>query len=187
MDKIVSLRDYGRQKAARRGFKAWKAMLPGGGSLDENTVWQDLPDEFILVLCEDKQKGRLLIYHLIMGALNLGNGYGFESLPSRQLVPLMDVYFMLIDLAHFECMRRLGWIEDIPCEDEAIIDLLVETAEGNGPGFIRIPRLAKAHPAYDQDMESNDLDRQVLVRKYAKEAVRVFKARIHDKTSGRGI
>ena len=159
-------------------------MLPGGESLDENTAWQDLPDEFILLLCEDKKKGRLLMYHVIMGALNLGSGYEFESLPSHQLVSLLDVYFMLLDLAHFECMRRLGWIEDIPCENEAIIDLIVEAAKGNGPGFIRIPRLAKAHPAYDQDMESNDLDRQVLVRKCAKEAVRVFKARAHGKTSG---
>lgn len=157
--------------------------MPGAESLDENTAWSDLPDEFILVLCENKEKGRLLMYHLIMGALNLGSGYGFESLPSHRLVPLMDVYFMLIDLSHFECMRRLGWIEDFPCEDEAIIDLVVETAEGNGPGFIRIQRLAKAHPAYDQAMGIDDLDRQVLVRKYAKEAVQVFKARAHGKTS----
>jgi len=175
MDKIVSMEYYKRQKSAWRGFKQWKPLLPAGICLDEDTTWPDLPDDLLLVLCEDGREGRLLIYHLIMGSLDLGSGYEFEALPSEQLLPLLDIYFMVIDLARFECMRRLGWLEEIPYGSEPIIDFVWKAAESNSTVFIKISRLTRAHPAYAQDTEDNDSERQVLVRKYAKEAVEAFR------------
>ncbi|MBW1800319.1 MAG: hypothetical protein JRJ85_06265 [Deltaproteobacteria bacterium] len=156
-------------------FREWKPILPSGLCLDEDTTLSDLPDDLLLILCEEGQGGRLLIYHLIMGALNLGSGCGFETLPSAQLLSLLDIYFMVLDLARFECMRRLGWLEDIPYGGKPIIDFILEVSETRPPAFIKISRLSKAHPAYEQDVEDNDSDIQVLARKYAKEAVKAFK------------
>lgn len=183
MDNIVSLNNHRRKKAAWRGFKKWRPFVPPGVSLDENTAWSELPDNLILFLCEDKRESRLLVYHLIMGALDRGSGHKFEILPHNQLLPLLDIYFMVMDMVRFECMRRLGWIEEIHYADEPIIDLVLNMARSDAPIFIQIPRMSKAHPGYAQDIESNGLDRQALVRKYAKEALEVFKEKTLGKTS----
>ena len=181
MDKIVSLKNYRRQKSSRRGFKEWKPLVSPSMCLDENTTWSDLPDDLILILCEDKAESRLLIYHLIMGTLDMGSGYEFETLPPDQLLSLLDIYFMVVDIVRFECMRRLGWIEGIHYVDEPIIDLILNMVKGNRPGFIQIRRLSRAHPGYDQDIESGGLDRQTLVRKYMKQAIQIFKEKVHGK------
>lgn len=181
MHKIVRLKDYRRHKAAWRGFRKWKASLPPGKCLDENTTFPDLPDDLLLLLCEDNNESRLLIYDFIMGALDMGRGYAFESLPSSQLIPLLDICFMLTDLARFECMRRLGWIDKIPSGQEAIVALVFKAAESNGPKFIRIGSLTKAHPAYAQDIGNHGIDRQSLVRKYLKEALQLFRAHVLSK------
>ena len=175
VEKIVSITHYRRQKSAWMAFKQWNNLIPSGPCLNEDTTWPDLPDDLLIILCEEGERGKLLIYHLIMGALNLGSGRGFELLPSAQLLSLLDVYFMVLDLARFECMRRLGWLEDIPYGGKPIIDFILEVSETNSPAFLKISRLSKAHPAYDQDVEGNDSDRQVLARKYSKEAVQALK------------
>ncbi|MDD5205160.1 MAG: hypothetical protein PHS17_07045 [Desulfobacterales bacterium] len=146
-----------------------------GLCLDENTACSDLPDDLILFISEDTSESRLRVYDLIMGVLNLGSGYDFEELPSKRLMPLLDVYFMIMDLVRFECMKRIGWVDAVPYADMPIIDLIVKKAGGDGPVLLKISSVKKSHPAFAEFMESNDLDRQTVVRKHAKEAIQILR------------
>jgi hypothetical protein len=182
MSKIVSINSYRRERSAQKGFRRWKTLSRPGLCLDGNTTWSDLPDDLILFLLEDTPETRLRVYDLIMGVLNLGTGYEFEGLPSDRLISLLDVYFIIMDLLHFECMKRIGWLDAVPYEDVSIIDLIVKKAGGDGPAFLKIFSIGESHPAHAEFIRSSDLDKQTVVRRYAKEAVQVFREKTRPAT-----
>jgi hypothetical protein len=180
MNKIVSLESIRNKKAAERGFRRWHRKFKDLGLLDENTRWSDFPDEVLFFLAEDESGSRQFLYDLLMGVLDLGNGFEFESLPSEKLLPLLDIYFLLIDQVRFECMRRLGWIEEIPFGDQALIFLIRNFGQGNFNTLATPPKLSKSHPAYPEYARLSELDQGVFVRKTIPDAVQAFKNRIGD-------
>ena len=178
MNNVISLESLRNQKAAKRGFKEWRRKFKGFHSLDEQTRWADFPDEVILFLADDDEGGRQLIHDLLMGALELGHGYQFESLPSEKLLPLLDVYFLLIDQVRFECIRRLGWVEKIPLGDRPIIALIREYDQGIYPALIVSPKLTAGHPAYSEYSRLPEMEQRVFIRKTIPEAIRLFREKI---------
>ncbi|MBA4394499.1 MAG: hypothetical protein C0407_13180 [Desulfobacca sp.] len=180
MGKIISLEAQKNQKAAKRGFREWQRRFRSLPLLDENTKWSDLPDEVILFLAEDDDEGRKIIHDLLMGTLGLGSGYEFESLPSEKLLPLLDVYFILIDQVRFECMRRLDWVQEIPLGNQPIIPLIRAYSQGSNPFLAEPPQLARQHPAYPVYSQLSEIEQRVFIRKIIPEAVQQFK----EKTPG---
>ena len=51
MSQPVSLQNHKLRKAALRGFREWKRLLPSLSYLDETARLMDLPDELILFFC----------------------------------------------------------------------------------------------------------------------------------------
>jgi hypothetical protein len=178
MSKIVSLESFRNQKAAQKGFSRWRRQFKELPALNEHTRWEDFPDEVIFLLADDEAGSRQLLYDLIMGSLDLGNGLEFESLPSEKLLPLLDVYFLLIDQVRFECMRRLCWVEDIPYGDHPIIALIRDCSRGHYNTLAAAPGLSPGHPAYPEYARLSKPDQGVFVRKAIPEAIRIFKNRI---------
>ena len=189
-NKVVPLESYKLKRSADKGFKRWKYFFELPPYPDENTQWSDLSDRLILFLCEDSTESRLAIYDLLMGAYDLGRGYELESLPPPQLLPLLDVHLFITDQVRFECMRRLGWIEDIPKEGQPIIAQVLGVAGPKHTGRPETPKPGRQHPAYREYLKAKCFDRGVLVRQHIPDAIRQFKGmlaeqnrRPHEKSS----
>jgi hypothetical protein len=178
MSKIISLESLKNHKAAKRGFREWQRRFKALPILDEHSLWSDLPDELILFLAEDDEGGREMIHDLLMGSLGLGNGYEFESLPSEKLIPLLDVYFILIDQVRFDCMRRLGWINEIPLADKSIIGLIREYQKGVLTPLAETPELTPNHPGYPEYALLNEIEKRTFIRRTIPEAVKQFAAKV---------
>jgi hypothetical protein len=178
MSKVISLEAQRNQKAAKRGFREWQRRFRTLPTLDDNTRWSDLPDELILFLSEDDGEGRGMFHDLLMGALGLGSGYEFETLPSEKLLPLLDIYFILIDQVRFECMRRLDWVQEIPLGNQSIIAVIREYGPGVNLALVDPPKLARQHPTYPDYSQLSEIEQRIFIRKLIPEAVDQFKAKI---------
>ncbi len=178
MGKVISLESLKNQKAAQRGFREWRRLFKSPAMLDEHTRWSDLPDELILFLAEDDEEGRAIINDLVMGSLDLGKGFEFESLPPEKLLPLLDVYFLLIDHIRFECMRRLGWIQEVPSADQSIITMIRKFDHAVYPSLSGFPKLTPKHPGFPEYCRLTDIDQRVYIRKAIPEAVKQFKEKV---------
>jgi hypothetical protein len=178
---IVSLESYKLKRAAKKGFQEWQSLFEPMPCLDENTKWSDLPDRLILFLCEDSTESRHAIYELMMSAHGLGCGYEFESLPSHQLLPLLDVHLFITDQLRFECMRRLGWIENILQKGKPIIEQVLDAAKPQPAVILETPRPNRKHPAYREYLKATSFDRGALIRRHIPDAIRQFKKRLAEK------
>ncbi len=174
---VISLGVFKRRKAAQRGFREWKRLFETFHDLDEDTRWSDLPDWLLLYLCEGSPESRLTLYDLLMGASGLGSGYEFQALPPDTLMPLLDAYFVLMDQVHFECMRRLGWIKNIPWVEKPIIDQVLEAKEIS-PFTLKMPEMTPQHPAHGRTRGKDDFDYGRWLRSRIPEAIDLLKRRI---------
>jgi hypothetical protein len=179
MAEIIFLESLKIHKAAKRGFREWQRRFKSLPVLDEHTLWSDLPDELILFLASDDEGSREIIHDLLMGVLGLGSGYEFESLPSEKLIPLLDVYFILIDQVRFECMRRLGWVYEIPLGDKPIIGLIRDFKPGVSPTLTDTPELYPNHPAYPEYALLNEIEKRAYIRRMIPEAVKQFQVKVN--------
>jgi hypothetical protein len=178
MSKVIFLESLKNHKAAQRGFREWQRRFKSIPKLDEYTLWSDLPDELVLFLAEDDEGGRKIIHDLLMGSLGLGSGYEFESLPSEKLLPLLDIYFLLIDQVRFECMRRLGWVQDVPLGHTPIIRLIREYKNKSSLVPSAPPRLSPNHPAFPEYLLLAEIEQQSFIRRMIPEAVKQFQTRL---------
>lgn len=178
MNQPVSLQDHKLKKAALRGFREWKRLLPSLSFLDETTRLRDLPDELVLFFCEDTPKSRVLIYDLLMGIYGLGSGYEFESLPPDTVSALLDPFFLITDQIRFDCLRRLGWALSSAAVEKPIVELVLEIRAGIPLGFMEIPQPTPQHPAYELLKPDSLMEREVLIRRHLPEAVNRFREKI---------
>ena len=178
MEKTVSLQSHKMKKAALRGFREWKRLLPSLSYLDETARLQDLPDDLILFFCEDTPQSRVLIYDLLMGIYGLGSGYEFESLPPETVSALLDPYFLITDQIRFECLRRLKWTLSSPAAERPIVELVLEIRDKIPPEFLEIPQATPQHPAYRLLNPNSLMEQAVLIRRLLPEAVNQFREKI---------
>lgn len=174
---IVCLESHRKKKTADRGFREWRRLFRSITDFDEHTRWADLPDEIILYFCEEAPGSKHVFYDLLMSSQQLGNGHDFETQAFERLSILMNAYFFITDQARFECMRRLGWIEQVPRADRSIIDLVMDSKTYEYAAQLEAPTPLLAHPAYEEDRKSRGIDRAALVRKHTPEAIRLFRKR----------
>lgn len=182
MGRVVSLVSHKYRKAAEKGFQEWRRLFESVVSFDPHTRWSDLPDEVLIFFCEENPESRYSFYDLIMRSLGLGNGHDFEGQPFDRLTVLLNGYFFIMDQARFECMRRLGWLERIPREEQPIIEVIMESASYDYPSLLETPEPTPAHPAYADYLKGRDIERSALVRRSFPEAIRLFKAGMAGKT-----
>ncbi|MEW6666337.1 MAG: hypothetical protein AB1512_14095 [Thermodesulfobacteriota bacterium] len=151
--------------------------LPQG--IDEKTRWADLPDRALLFLCEDIPESRFAVYDLLTGVFGLGSGYEFESLPSPTLLPLLDCYFLTMDRIRFECMRRLGWVEEpVPVGDEmTIIEQVRLDLNTSTPFLLNGPKMTPRHPGFQKVRGENDFDYGRFLRMHIPDAVTEYRKR----------
>jgi hypothetical protein len=177
MNKVVYLENIKDRKAARRGFQEWQRYFPSLPSFNETTRFKDLPDEVISFLAED-EGGCYLLQDLIMRALDLGIGADFPDLPPTELNALLDLFFVLMDLVRFECMRRLGWLEEPLLSTEPIVTMIRRFHREGPPPLLEVPRIASGHPGYEEYLQLTPMDQQAFLRRSIPRAVALFKEKI---------
>jgi len=178
-ERITSLDDYKGRKTARRAFREWNRLFGSLQRIDENTRWADLPDKALLSLCEETPESRFAIYDLLTRASGLGSGYEFESLPPSTLWHLLDCYLVTMDRIRFECMRRLGWVEEsVRGRENSIIDQVLRDLKTSGDSLLKPPRMTPRHPGFQQVSGENDFDYGRFLRMYAPDAVKAFRQRL---------
>lgn len=178
-NRLRSLADYRRRKAARRAFRGWNRLFEPAQGIDEHTRWADLPDRALLFLCEQLPESRFTVYDLLMGAFGLGSGYEFESLPSPTLLPLLDCYFVTMDQIHFECMRRLGWVEGpVPGGGIPIIEQVLRDLKISSSFVLKSPKMTPHHPGFQKVRGESDFDYGRFLRMHIPDAVKEFRKRI---------
>jgi hypothetical protein len=114
-----------------------------------------------------------------MRAFGLGSGYEFESLPSPTLLPLLDCYFVTMDQIRFECMRRLGWVEQpVPGGEIPIIKQVLRGLKASNPFAFKCPKMTPRHPGIQKVRGEDDLDYGRFLRMHIPDAVEEFRKRI---------
>lgn len=178
--KIISMESFKYKRAAEKGFREMRDLFKSFDYFDENTKWSDLPDYILLFLSEESKESELVIYELVMGASGRENlcGCTLKSLPSDILSTLMDIYFFIKDQIRFECMRRIGWVSDVPYSDKSIIEIIFDLNKRTFPGLMPPPVLTYYHPGYLENREANNLEQSGIARKYIYEAVKTFRLEI---------
>lgn len=184
MAEIVSLQSHKLTRAAREGFREWNRLFRSMTEFDETTRWSDLPDRVILFLCENRSESTFSFYDLLMRARGLGSGHEFTDLPSAELSTLLNAYFLVLDRARFECMRRLGWVAEVPGGGVPIIEQVLDPESGDYRAMLETPAPTPEHPAYEEDARGRGVDRSALVRRHIPDALKGFKERVLEGAAG---
>jgi hypothetical protein len=172
MGRVYHISNGRRRIAARKGFDAW--MRRFGDSFDENTSVRRLDNLVIKYLVRGNEESSAALYELIMGTKGLGHAPGFHYLDSESKMGVTDITLFLLDLARFEAMYRLGWLDDYPLLEVPLVDLILNFQDQSLALRNSSPSLSKAHPLFKKYAAEFEGDRHSFVRRLIPEAIRTF-------------
>jgi hypothetical protein len=172
MGKLIYIEEGRRRIAARKGFDPWGRRF--GTFFDENTSIRGLEDPVIKYLANGKEGSSAAFYDFIMGIKGLGHAPHFHHLDSKSKMGLTNVTIFLLDLVRFEAMYRLGWIEDYPFLNIALVDLVQTFQDQFAAARHKPPSLSKAHPLYPKYSAQLESDRPAFIRKLIPEVIKTF-------------
>jgi hypothetical protein len=113
-----------------------------------------------------------------MGVLGLGPATKFDYLQSEKQMRVVDIHLFLADQMRFEMMRRLEWLDDLPCQNHSIIHMVQAFDEVKSTCSGQPPGLSPSHPGYSAYMKLTTRDKQVFIRQMLREALEKFQARL---------
>ena len=155
--------------AVKRGYRNWESRFKEEFGL--KTRLSQISLETLSYLACGKEKGAFYIYDLIMGIQGWGSGFEFNELSPKKKMSVIDQHLFLLDRIRFECMKRLGWIEDYPGEEFSLVELITQF-EKLAPGLqAKIPTLSQDHPGYEEYFRLNLFDQDAFIRKLIPEAL----------------
>jgi hypothetical protein len=177
MTKIVDLHQYRIQMVEQRAFGPWQKRF--GETYNAKTCLAELSDKTLYFLAQPGEHCSIAYYEAIMGVLGLGPATKFDYLPSEEQMKVVDVHLFLADQLRFEMMRRLAWLDTLPCQTIRIVEMIqdfdaVKTECRNNP-----PQLARSHPGYTSYQNLAARDKEVFIRQLLREALEEFPKRFH--------
>jgi hypothetical protein len=173
MDKIVRLDDYRAKAMEKKAFGSWEKRF--GITFGASSRLKDLDDTTLYALAQPGDESSETFYELIMGVLELGQPPEFHYLPNAEQMKVVEVHLFLADHARFEMMRRLDWLEALPCEDLSLIELVLNHTNLQNSSQSNPPELKKNHAAYQSYQSMVAGDKQVFIRQLLTEALDAFK------------
>ena len=170
MKEVVDLERARLDLAAKKAYRNWASKL--GESFSSKTKLSHLSVRSLVFLAQGKEKSPFYLYDLIMNLLNLGSGFEFNELHSKQKMIVVDRYLFLLDRIRFEYMKRLGWLERYPGEDFTLVDFVIHFEE-LAPGLqTKTPILSRNHPAYDKFSKMGAFEKEEFIRKLIPKALK---------------
>ncbi|MDR3567226.1 MAG: hypothetical protein P4L43_04285 [Syntrophobacteraceae bacterium] len=172
MGRLLSMAECRRRIVARKGFEPWRRRF--GILFDENTSVRSLDGAVIKRLARGNEEASSSLYELIMGIKGLGHAARFYFLDARSKMCVTDITLLLLDLVRFEAMFRLGWVEDYPYLNVALLDIVEGFQDKFPDSRHSSPVLCRTHPQYREYAEQFDFDRHSFVRRLIPEVIKVF-------------
>ena len=176
MTKVVDLHHYRTKVVEQRAFGPWQKRF--GEIYDANTCLSDLSDKTLYFLAQPGEDSSLAYYEMIMGVLDFGPATKFNYLASEQQMRVVDIHLFLADQIRFEMMRRLGWLEALPCQNFTLISLVQTYAQMRNGFKDNPPRLAPSHPGHAAYQKLATREKEVFIRQMLREALEKFKERL---------
>ena len=178
MTKIVDLHHYRTKVVEQRAFGPWQKRF--GESYDASTCLSDLSDKTLYFLAQPGEDSSMAYYEMIMGVLDFGPATKFNYLASEQQMRVVDIHLFLADQMRFEMMRRLEWLEALPCQNFTMISM-VQTYEQMRNRFKdNPPGLAASHPGHEAYQKLVIRDKVVFIRQLLREALEEFQNRLKE-------
>ena len=169
MTQVIDLREVQLKKAVQRGFRNWISQF------DENfgltTHVSDISDKTLVILAQGNENAGFFFFDLIMNLKGLGSGFEFHVLHPNEKLAIMDHYLLLLDRIRFEYMKRLGWLENYPGEEFALVELVVKFDQIAPSVQAKTPELSHSHPAYQIFCKMTTLEKEEYIRKLIPKAL----------------
>jgi hypothetical protein len=163
VSRIVDLEEGRLFIAAKKGYRNWVSHF--GENFEVRTKLSDVSMSTLAYLAQGKDKGTFYLYDLIMNLEKLGSGFEFNELAAKSKMRVIDRYLFLLDRIRFDCMKRMGWIDDYPGEAWSIVELVTRFDE-LAPGLqAKTPTLSRSHTGYREFERLNAFDREAYVRR----------------------
>ncbi len=163
MSRVVDLEEGRLNVAAKKGFRNWVSHF--GEHFGVHTKLSEVSLYTLSYLAQAKDKGTFYLYDLIMNLESLGSGFDFDEISAKHKMAVIDRYLFLLDRIRFECMKRVGWIDDYPGEELSILELVTRFEEV-APGLqTKVPSLNPAHPGYETFSSLHAFDQEAYIRK----------------------
>jgi len=176
MPKLVDLHDYRTKAVEQKVFGPWQKRF--GETYHVETRLSDLSDRTLFFLAQPGEDSAIAYYEMIMGVLDFGPATKFNYLASEQQMQVVDIHLFLADQMRFEMMRRLEWLEALPCQNFTMISM-VQTYEQMRDRFKdNPPGLAPSHPGHEAYQKLAVRDKEVFIRQMLREALEEFEKRI---------
>jgi hypothetical protein len=172
-DKMTVIVDFEKARlgmAVRRGFRNWKSQF--GEAFGPETYLSGISAKTIELLAAGKDRSTFYILDLIMNLRNMGSGFEFNDLHSKEKMAVMDCYLFVLDRIRFEYMKRMGWLEGYPGEEFTLTEMILHFDQ-LGPRLQALtPALSRDHSDYDEFRSMNPFEREEWIRKLIPKALR---------------
>ncbi len=170
MTVIVNLEQARLAKAARRGFRNWVNRLEEDCGLE--TRLGDISTKTLAMLAEGKDSSSFYLFDLIMNLKNLGSGFDFHDLGTKEKLAVMERSLFLLDRVRFEYMKRLEWLESYPGEEFSLVDLVTHYEELAPRLQAQTPNLRRGHPDFARYRTLSAFQKETLIRELIPKALR---------------
>lgn len=170
MSQVIVLEEGRLLMAVKRGFRNWTSRFKEDFGL--KTRLSQISFKTLAYLAQGKDKGTFYLYDFIMNVQNIGSGFEINELSPKKKMVVIDQCLFLLDRIRFECMKRLGWLENCPGEEFTLVELIIQFDE-LAPGLqAEVPVLSHAHPGHEKYCAMNTLDKEVFIRKMIPKALK---------------
>jgi len=75
-------------------------------------------------------------------------------------------------------MRRLGWLNRLPCQDISLIEMIQRFAAVKQHAKLHPPELNDSHPDHSAYRQLTKSDQEVFVRRMLRDAIEAFKKQL---------
>ncbi len=172
MTDVVDLKKARFDIAVKRGFRNWRSRFEE--NFGKKTFLKDISDKTLTHLAQGKDKSTFYLFDLIMEILNLGSGFEYNELDSKDKIAVMDRYLFLLDRIRFEYMKRLGWLEGFPGEEFPLVDL-ISRYDKLAPGLQSTPPfLSRSHSAFQVYRKMIAFEKEEFIRKLIPKALKTI-------------
>ena len=176
MGKVVDLNTYKAHAMERKAFGPWRRRFKM--PFDQSTGIPDLPDAVLMELATPGDQSTTAFYQLIMGALGIGTGHNFQVLDTEEKMSIVDVHLFLADQVRFEMLHRLGWIQQFPCREVPLLEMVISFPRYKHACRHTPPELAASHPGYAEFQHLIPKDRSSYIRRLLPAALDAFRQKI---------
>ncbi len=163
MPQVIDLEKGRLLLAVKRGFRNWTSRFKEDFGPDTRLC--HISFTTLSYLAQGRNEGVFYLYDLIMNLKDLGSGFEFSELDSKNKMAVIDLHLFLLDRIRFECMKRLGWLEGYPGEEFTLVELIIQF-DRLAPGLqAKTPLLSQDHPDYPRFFAVNTFDKEGFIRK----------------------